>query len=101
MNPTTWSKDSKKQEVKRKAKDAAKGAKYVPRYERNSETDDGIKKYNQHDKSIYPSAQKSKLMKAEIADKIQRGKLPAVQGVKDLQHLLFKVIQLYKSSKVN
>ena len=57
------------------------------RYERNTETDDGIKKYNQNDKSIYPSAQKTKLMKAEIADKIQRGKLPTVQGVKDLQHV--------------
>ena len=63
------------------------GAKYIPWYERNTEANDGVKKFNHHDRSTYPHAQKDKLMKAEIADKIKRGKLPTKDGVQTLQYV--------------
>ena len=67
--------------------DATKGAKYIPWYFRNTEADDGIKKYNHHDNSTYPYVQKEKLMKAEIDDKIKRGKLPTKDEMKTLQYV--------------
>jgi hypothetical protein len=49
------------------------------------------KKFNHHDSSTFPHAQKDKLMKAEIAgelkDNIQTGKLPTTEGVKTLQYV--------------
>ena len=64
---------------------------YVPWYERNTEADDGVKKFNHHDSSTFPHAQKDKLMKAkitgELKDKIQTGKLPTKDGVKTLQYV--------------
>ena len=64
---------------------------YVPWYLRNTESDDGVKKFNHHDSSTFPHAQKDKLMKAEIAgelkDNIQTGKLPTTEGVKTLQYV--------------
>tara|TARA_B100001971_G_C18198674_1_gene543144 strand:- start:101 stop:922 length:822 start_codon:yes stop_codon:yes gene_type:complete len=83
----TWNKFKKQQEAKRKAADPTKGAKYVPWYSRNTEADDGVKKFNHHDNSTYPYAQKEKLMKAEIDDKIKRGKLPTKEGMKTLQYV--------------
>ena len=75
----------------RRRADSTKGAKYIPWYERNTEADDEVKKFNHLDSSTFPHAQKDKLMNAEITgelkDKIQTGKIPSKDGVKTLQYV--------------